>query len=1238
MIIRLFITFLFVSFFGFSFAQEKEIIWFDWSIKNSQLELNNTENLIFSSTYEFKQKHKIEVSLDNPIYQVCTQNELALINNEFFKSENKFIVKQGFERNITKVLVDINPLIKENGIFKKLIYVELNFTKLPNLRKAKSSKDNSLLNNGDWHKLSVSSNGIYKIDYSDLQSLGLNVENINPNKISLYGKPGGMLPLNNDDFRYDDLQELPIQVVGSQDNSFDEGDYILFYGEGPDQWTYNYNQNHFEFSKHLYDDKSYYFLTINSEDGKRINNFSSDLEPNVTINSFDDYSVHELDEYNFVQSGRTWYGDKFGIVNNRTYNFTFPNLISPLELRLKLAARVPSPYSNQFIVSANGFSNETISIPSVSGSYTYANVKTYNKTFNSSSDNVQLNISYNSDYSNGEGYIDKIELQGERQLKMVGSQMSFRSLSSVSPSNISKFEISNASNNLQIWDITRPFELKKIIGQISGSTFSFVAETDTLKEFIAFNGGYKSVQIHGTIQNQNLHSLEDVEFLIVSHPNFINQANRLANIHRLHDNLNVVVVTPEQIYNEFSSGSQDVSAIRDFAKMLYDNQQNSLKYLLLFGDASYDPKNRMNENTNYIISYQSENSRSFIDSYVSDDFFAILDDGESILQNSSIPFLDIGVGRFPVTTQEQASIAVDKVQNYYSSSSHGDWRLRMAFVGDDNDEVETVHTNQAESLADQVSSQNPQMNLDKLYLDSYEQVTSAGGQRCPLLNKAINETMAKGTFLVNYTGHGGELGWAHERVLEISDINTWENKYKLPLFMTATCEFSRYDDPERVSAGEQVFLKENGGAIALLTTSRVVFTGSNYNMNKSFFEQLFPQDDQHHRLGDVLRKTKNNVTNVSSTNHRNFTLLGDPALSLAFPKYDIVLTDVQDSAKALGKVTISGKVQLNGQNVDDFNGFVYPSIFDKKSDYQTLQQDESPLILFDLQKNLLFRGKSSVVNGEFTFSFVVPKDLDYDFGNGKISLYASGATNSDSLADGAGYNLDMIIGGTSEDYQDDVEGPTIQLYMNDTNFENGGVTNENPSMLAVVFDQNGINTIGNGIGHDATAVLDEASSNPIVLNDFYESDIDTYKSGKILYPFNSLSPGKHTLKVKVWDVFNNSSEDEIEFVVIKSDQISILNLLNAPNPVIDYTDFYFDHNQDGQELDIILQIIDLQGREVYQTNEKIYPSGNTYGPIRWNAGSQNNYTLLPGTYVYNLVVISENGEKTKKSGRLILLK
>ena len=1234
--IKFFFTSLFLLVLSISFAQEKEILWLDWSWQNNQILLNNSPKINLEVDLLLQGKSKVSISLANAIYQNCTSNELTQISPDDYGTEPEMTVKQGFERNKTKVLVNIDPFKLENGVLKKMIYAELVISQAPSQRKTTDYKDNSVLNSGSWYKISVVSNGVHRLDYDDLVSLGLDVSNLNPNKISLYGKPGGMLPLDIDDFRYDDLQELPIQVIGAQDNSFDSGDYILFYGQAPDQWTFN--QNQFEFSKHLYDDKTFYFLSLNSENGKRISNFSSNLEPNLTINSFRDFAVHELDEYNFVQSGRTWYGDKFGLVNSRSYDFSFPNLHSEIDLRMTFAARVPSPYSNQFVVSANGLSSETINVPSVSGSYTYAYVKSYNKTFNPSSSNIQLNVSYNTDYTNGEGYIDKIELEGDRQLKMVGNQMNFRSVASVGPSNISQFNLANISSGVQVWDVSNPFQLKNIIGQTNNSTFSFVIETDTLKEFIAFNGGYKSVGLHGSIQNQDLHALSDVDFLIVSHPNFLTQANRLANIHRSHDNLKVVVVTPEQIYNEFSSGSQDVSAIRDFAKMLYDNSTNSLKYLLLFGDASYDPKNRMNQNTNFIISYQSENSRSFIDSYVSDDFFAILDDGENILQNTSIPFLDIGVGRFPVTTQDQARIVVDKVESYYSSKSQGDWRLRMSFVGDDNDEVETVHTNQAEQLADQVSAQNPLMNIDKLYLDSYEQITSAGGQRCPLLNQAINETMAKGTFLVNYTGHGGELGWAHERILEVSDINSWENANRLPLFMTATCEFSRYDDPERISAGEQVFLKENGGAIALLTTSRVVLTGSNFDMNESFFEQLFPLGNEPRRLGDILMGTKNNVNNVSSTNHRNFTLLGDPALTLAFPKYDIVLTEVQDSAKALGKVTIKGEVQFNGQKIEDFNGFVFPSVFDKKSDYQTLQQDESPLIIFDLQKNLLFRGKSSVLNGEFTFSFVVPRDLNYDFGNGKISLYASGTTSSDSLADGAGYNLDMIIGGTADDFEDDIDGPLIDLFMNDTNFESGDITNENPSLLAVLFDENGINTIGNGIGHDVTAILDEASSNPIVLNDFYQSDTDSYQSGQILYPFSSLSEGQHTLSIKVWDVFNNSSQDDIDFVVIKSDQISIQSLLNVPNPVVNYTDFYFEHNQNGSELDIVLQIVDIQGRMVHKTQEKIYPSGFTYGPIRWNGTSEYNHSLLPGTYVYTLIATAENGEISKKSGKLILLK
>jgi hypothetical protein len=455
--------------------------------------------------------------------------------------------------------------------------------------------------------------------------------------------------------------------------------------------------------------------------------------------------------------------------------------------------------------------------------------------------------------------------------------------------------------------------------------------------------------------------------------------------------------------------------------------------------------------------------------------------------------------------------------------------------------------------------------------------------------------------------------------------------------MTATCEFSRYDDPERVSAGEQVFLKENGGAIALLTTSRVVFTGSNFDMNESFFDNLFPLDNHAQRLGDVIMSTKNNVDNISSTNHRNFTLLGNPALALAFPKLQVVLTEVQDSAKALGKVTLSGEIRFDGQKVDDFNGYLSSTIFDKKSDYQTLQQDESPLIIFDLQKNILFKGMSSVNGGEFSLSFIVPRDLNYDFGNAKVSLYAFGSTDQDSIIDGSGYNLDMILGGTSNDFEQDENGPDIDLYMDNVDFENGDITNENPSLLAVLFDKNGINTVGNGIGHDVTAVLDKESTNPIVLNSFYQSDIDSYQSGKIVYPFNSLSEGKHTLSVKVWDVFNNSSEDELEFLVVKSSNLSIQNLMNYPNPVIDYTDFYFDHNQNGNELDISFQIVDIQGRLVYSFSDKILPTSNNYGPIRWNSKSSSNVDLNQGVYIYSIILTAPNGESLQKSARLILL-
>ena len=925
------------------------------------------------------------------------------------------------------------------------------------------------------------------------------------------------------------------------------------------------------------------------------------------------------------------------MVDTKSFDFNFPNIVGIANLKLALAANSPSPFNSDFTINCSGMSSQNISISGISGSYNKANLKVFENIISPSSDNIQLTLNFSSSSPSAKGWIDYIEINTLRDLKMFGSQMSFRSLASVQSNSISEFQLSNTNSLTRIWDITQALNPRYILGQSSASGLSFKIPTDTLRQFIAFNGGYLSANLLGKVDNQDLHSLRNIDYLIVSHPIFLEQANRLANFHES-QGLNVEVVSPQQIYNEFSSGSQDVTAIRDFAKMLYD-QDHPLRYLLLFGDASYDPKNRLSNNTNYIVSYQSSNSTNELYSYVSDDYFALLDEEESIFSSAvSIPFLDIGVGRFPVKTIEEAKNAVDKVIAYSSLESYGDWRLNMCFVGDDNDEVETVHSLQAEQLADYIASNHPEMNVDKIYLDAYQQESSTGGQRCESANNAISEAINKGMFVVNYNGHGGELGWAHERILEIDDINAWNNEYKLPLFMTATCEFSRYDDPERVSAGEQVFLKENGGAIALLTTSRVVFTGSNLDLNTSFLENLFPQENESFpRLGDVLIRTKNNVVDVSNTNHRNFTLLGDPALQLAYPQYDIILTDVQDSAKALGLVTISGEIQHNGLKLNNFNGLVYPKVYDKRRDFQTLGQDESPEFVFDLQKNLLFKGKSSVENGDFSFSFIVPKDINYDFGNAKISLYAKGNVQG-QFCDALGYNFDMVVGGTSLEYVKDFEGPQIELFMNDTNFIFGGITDANPSLYATLYDESGINTVGNGIGHDMLAIIDEESSNPIVLNDFYESNINSYKSGTINYPLSTLSEGKHSLTVKVWDVHNNSSEGVTEFVVLSSDNLTIQNLLNFPNPMVDFTSFYFEHNQNNEEMKVLLQIIDLQGRVVKEIKEDIIPNGYRYGPIKWDGKSNSGVKLNEGMYVYSLIASLSNGKTTNNSGRLILTK
>ena len=817
--------------------------------------------------------------------------------------------------------------------------------------------------------------------------------------------------------------------------------------------------------------------------------------------------------------------------------------------------------------------------------------------------------------------------------------------------------MSNSNSSIKIWEITDKINVKEVNTNLQGNVSSFILSTNTLREFIAFDGtSYLMPENLGKVENQDLHGLGFYDLLIITHKDFISEANRLADIHRKDDSMSVLVVTPALIYNEFSSGIVDITAIRDFVKMFYDRaatQEEMPDYLLLFGDGSYDPKNRIISNTNFIPAFQSLESLHPVSSFVTDDYFGLLDINEG---ENAYGVLDIGVGRLPVNTIDEARNIIEKIIKYTSKrdltediigdntvlkpiSNFADWRNVICFIADDddvfNDVITHSHRMDAEYVANFIDSTYNNYNIDKIYLDAYIQESTTGGQRYPEANRAINDRMKKGALVINYTGHGGEVGWTHERVLEISDINKWDNKFNMPFFLTGTCEFTRFDDPERVSAGELVLHNPNGGGIGLFTTTRATFP--NMELNRLFYvNALNNNGSSKPRLGDVIRETKSTIS------ARKYLLLADPAVSLAYPQHQIITTQINnkpvgvsiDTLKAFAKITISGIIQdKNGNKLTWFNGKVYPTVYDKPSAITTQANDGGNTMTFNLQNNILYKGKATVKNGEFSFTFIVPKDIAYIYGPGRISYYAENGN-----VDGHGYFEEIIIGGSDDNVDTDITGPEVEIFLKDETFVFGGMTDENPLMIVYVSDSNGINTIGSGIGHDIVAVLDNFTDKPVILNSFYESDLDSYTNGTIRYQFTDLSPGFHKLKLKVWDGYNNSTDAYTEFVVAESAKMALLHVFNYPNPFTTHTRFFFDHNQPETEMQVMIQIFTISGRLIKTINSNVLTNGYRSEPINWDGRDDFGDRIGKGVYIYRLRVQTENGSSSEKIEKLVILR
>ncbi len=1222
---------------------------------------NNFFNIYNVPTYtlSFNVEKNILVQdfkIKNVKFSILSNNLVKNINIAKIPTDIQGDLKINNARNKSIAVLNINPLINSNGQIKKIESFSLDYTLTGNKSVGNKKNvpipiytSNSVLSSGTWYKFSVDNTGVFKIDKELLQNIGINTANLNPKNIKIYGNGGNLLPQLNGDFRYDDLQENAIYIEGEGDELFDNDDFILFYAKGAHAWELD--RTDFKMTKHktnIYSDKAYYFITADNGIGKRIQvsntiNQSADEQ----IINFQDYLIHEIEKTNLFANGQQWLGEDFSFNDNQTFNFNFDNIDDNEALTVRIRGAAISFTNTVMKAKINGqdifdlnfsaISNNSFNLATSSEKYGSANIN---------SDQIQIEITYN-DLGNpsAKAYLDFIEILGTKKLIAGDKQFSFRNINTTDANKVYEYQIQNANNIYQMWDITNPVNPAMITNESTSANFTFKSFGGVQKEFIVVNTNNFFIPetiANNKIENQNLHALKDIDYVIITQDYLMNEAERIAVYHRKNSNLTTQVINLDQIYNEFGSGSPDLTAIRDFVRFLYltaSSEDKRIKYVCLFGDSSFDFKDRITNNNNIVPAFQSYESFNLVTSYVTDDYFGLMDDTEGELLWSDLQ--DVATGRFPVTSLLEAKETVDKTLNYYSSNSFGDWRNNITFVADDPDKPsEFILQKAVDIIADDVSTKHPVFNLKKIYADAHQQESSAGGERYPTVNEAITNAMETGTLVIDYFGHGGINGWANERILEVPDVKSWNNYNTLPLFITVTCEYSRFDNPIRPTAGEFTFLNKNGGATNMISTTREIFLSVGQSFNTKLIENLFDFRNKDYSIAEATMYTKHDFRTIQRFFVYNF---GDPAMKLSQPKPNILITkmndkdilQVKDTLKALSLTKIEGIVtDLNNNILNDYNGTLTATIYDKALNKTTLDNDNfGKKMEFTSIESKIFRGRASIKNGEFNFEFIVPKDIRIAFGKAKISFYAE-----DNSKDRSGSNFEITIGGINTNAPSDTEGPIIKLFMNDESFIDGGNTNESPMLLALLEDESGINTSITAVDHDIIAILDNDNANPIVLNDYYETELNNFKKGTVKFPLRNLEPGLHTLNFKSWDTYNNPSESTLSFIVVNDNDLILSNVLNYPNPFVNYTEFWFNHNKPNETLEVQVQIFTVSGKLIKTLNQSVQSGGLLSREISWNGLDDFGNKIGKGVYVYKLQVKSLlSNAKAEKFEKLVIL-
>lgn len=1218
------------------------------------------------------------INFSNVVIAKVNINAIAKVTLESLPNSFNPVLSVVKERDTEYYSMSANAMYKNNnGEVLQVKSFQVNYDITATSRTSTIAKiastnvvTNSVLSTGTWYKIAVDRTGVFKMDASFLKSIGIETSSINPKKIRVFGNGGAMLPELLNQHRKEDLMENAVYVSGENDGTFNDEDYVLFYAQGPISWSLE-SRKEISHKQNIYSDYGYYFINVDSGvDGKRINNSNSVIGNTTTINvsTFTDYLLHEKELFNYARVGRKWFGENFTVNNQQNFSFNFPNIdaTEPVLVNGSFSAKSSSTAST-YTVEYNGTNVMNASVSAALGGLAFKDVKT-SGVINPVGDDLNLNVVWN---NNGDlsalAYFDYFEVIADRQLTATGKQFGFFNFNSKSTGEVIEYQLSNDTDIDFVWNVTDHTQPVSIQDTDTSSNFRFKELTDgNLEKYhvVKESDAYTPIKLSSTanVENQNLHALKDVQYVIVTQKEFISEANKIRDYHRNNtpisetnlENINVEVVDINQIYNEFGSGSPDITAIRDFAKFLYDNstsENKRLKYLCLFGDASFDYKGIIYNETQIVPTYLSTVSNSLSYSYNSDDYYGFLDESDDIIDNGELQvsgLLDIVTGRVPVATTTKASQYVAKLLNYYSTKSRGKWKNTVTLLGDDGQygsDQSLIKYLEDSSLL--IEANNPDLNISKLYTDAYKEVVTSGGGRYPEVTKKFHDAFEKGSLVINYFGHGNNFNLGEETFLDIPTIRSFRNINNLPLFITVTCDFSRFDDPTILSAGEELIESAYGGAVAMVATSREISIFAGNSINKHLANYLYSFDGKERTAAEALKDVKNSV---GLSNEFFVYFLGDPAMKLSMPKKGVEISKIEKykteagtenvsletitDLNALSKVKVTGSITENGNVLSDFDGTLSVTLYDKEIDRKTLLNEGTGNVLeFKSLESKVFVGEASVENGKFSFDFILSKDVSVSPEDAKFSFYATSKTE-----ERVGSDFTYKVGGIDEDAPEDNIPPVIQLFMDDETFTDGGNTSTTPKLLARIKDESGVNTSLNSIGHNITVVIDGDLANPISLNEFYTTEKDDFTTGLVSYEMPELTPGNHTITFKAWDTYNNSSTQTLTFYAQEDKGFKLSRVLNYPNPFINHTEFWFKNNRQGDPIEITVQVYTLSGKLVKTIHAADSNIDEISRAVTWDGKDDFGNKLGKGVYVYKLTVKEIiSGQSDEKIEKLVIL-